>query len=584
MLDRAASGLFGNGFWFMAPYVAAYLAGRAFDLPTSSLLTVCLALHALNLVLLSAWAWPRVRRADPRLIAFWVALTLLFLLPGAYLEFPSDPWEHVRRIYGWSTVVRIDDHGTGEKFAYFWGWTWLGFLPIGWRAAGLAVYATFWQLLLAAAFYRLARALGFGRGWSAAQVVGTVALFGTSLFSFYRIYALSSTPLAYIAYLYVLTELLRADRPRARDLAISMAVAAVVVWANHAQELLFLAIVVPALLAFDRISALSVPRKTRVAVLAAAVFLGSLGLGIWLRARHPALYLGNDAGIGWLGVYRLWDAHAIFFETLGLHGWLGVLAACAIARGRPRLAFLTLLPVGLLVFPPFVLAASRLLPDGHIVYRMLYAFPSSLALIAAMAALKGPLPVRGLVAVGLAGISLIPAWPLRGRLYFQLYVPPAANRLTHLYPVASEVARHATFTRDCLIVSDRITNFFLSAHLGLRPRVGRFEPDLLLDRWLAGPSLDVFTAEGAPAPICAAVLLRPDQVPRSPGSWIGRSSRHWTDRESIHRAWVRADYSTALARINEAQWWPIGSAVWLNPKAVALGLATPRQAGADLQR
>lgn len=582
-MEHASSWLFKNGFGFMVPYVAVYLAGRVFDVPVAGLRLGFIALHGVHMVLLTTWVVPRLRHVDVRLMGFWMVLAALFILPGAYLEYPSDPWEHVRRIYEWSTVERLDDHGTAGKFAYFWGWTWLGALPISARPAGLAAYSAFWQLLLAWQFYRLARALGFSRGWSAAQVVGTVALFGTNLFGFYRYYALSSTPLAYIAYLYGVGRILEPAGPAWSRVA-AVGVAAAVAWANHDQEVLFLALAVFAVLAFEWTSRLSAPGRRLAAATAAAVVLGGLAFGAWLRARHPEFYAGHVSEVSVIGTYRIWDPWTVFFETLGLHGVLAMAATGLVRYRRPRLALLTWLPVLLLSFPPFVLFTAQTFPTGYIVYRVLYLFPTSFALVAAVETLAAGVVPRAAVAIGLAVISLIPAWPLRGRLYFQLYVPPAANRLTHLYPVAIELARHATWSRDCLIVSDRITNFFLTAHLGLRLNVRRFGPDELFERWAAGPSLDVYTGKGEPAPVCAAVLLRPDQIPPSPGSAIGRSSRHWTEREAAHHAWVRADTSAIRQRLHEPHWRPIGSARWLNSNAVALGLVTTREASPDLQR
>jgi len=585
MVDRAGSWLFGNGFGCIVPYVALYLAGRALDLPPARLLGPFLALHAVTLVLFAAWAVPRLRRASLAMAGFWIALGLLFLLPGAYLEFPSDPWEHVGRIYGWNSVTRIGQHDAANKFAYFWGWTWLRRVPVEWRPAALAVYGAFWELLLAVQFYRLARRLGFSPGWSAVQVAGTVALFGTNLFAFYRYYALSSTPLAYVAYLFGLGAVLGREGRRPGTLVIALGLAAVVAWANHAQELVFLAMVIPAVLAFDGIRRLSPAWQRRMIALGAAGFLGALAVGIWLRGAHPGLYLGKDAGISALGVYRLWDPGTSFFETLAVPGWLGVVAACAIARTRPRLAFLTLLPPALVLFPPFVLLAARVLPDDYVIYRLLYAFAPSLALIAAVEACTRPGARRVAVAVALAGVSLIPAWPVRGRLYFQLYVPPAANRLVHLYPVAVQLMRHASFANDCMMASDRVTNFFLNVHFGFGLRGGRFGSFDLLGAWAASPSLDVLPFPGLwPLPVCAGVLLDPREVPASPGSLIARGSRHWSERQSDHRAYLSAHTATLRERVRAAGWRPIGSAAWINPTAVASGRAVPRQPAADPQR
>jgi hypothetical protein len=214
---------------------------------------------------------------------------------------------------------------------------------------------------------------------------------------------------------------------------------------------------------------------------------------------------------------------------------------------------------------------------------MLYASPLSFALIGALATLPGPAALRTAVAVGLTAISLIPAWPIRGRLYFQVYVPPTANRLVHLYPVASELAGSATFSPDCVIAGDGVTHFFMATHLGLRAYIPLRNPDDLYERWAGSPSLDLVDGPAGPAPVCAAVLLRPEQVPLSPGSSIARASRHWRERSSNPRAYARPDFVAAFRkRVGEAGWRPVGAASWINPRTS--GLTTPRQLGPEPKR
>jgi hypothetical protein len=559
----------------MVPYVGLYLLARVGHLPIQPVRTVFIVLHVVNGLLFVVWLVPKLRHANWRIVPFWIALAALFLVPGAYFEFPADPWGHLERIYSWGTLTAVHEHHAVNKFAYFWAWTWLGEVPIESRPPALTAYTAFWQLLLALQFYRIARVLGFSPGWALAQVFGTVALFGTNLFSFYRYYALGSTPLAYIAYLYGLGRALEPGRPPLRRLVAPIAIATVVAWANHGQELLFLAIMVPAVLAFEGISAMPALRRRRVLAIGAGVVVGSVVVGACLRAWWPSVYGPGVDAVSPLGVYPLWNARSVFFETLAIPGWLGVLAACAVARVRPRLALVTLWPVGLLLLPPFVLFVSLTFPDTYIVYRVLYAFPISFALVGALESLTPSWTLRTVSALALVCLSLVPTWPVRGRLYFQLYVPPAVNQLVHLYPAVGDLARRASFKRRCLIASDQITNFFLSAQLGVRLRVDRLTRDDPLEAWRQSESVDVIEGRRG-VPVCAAVLLRPEQVPESPGSMIARESGHWQERDSDPRSYVSASASELMDRVAKAGWQALGPGVWVNPTWVASGLVSLR--------
>ena len=155
---RCAGGvLFPSGWLFLVPYLVVYLAFRAAAWPVAPLVRLFQILHVLNALLLGLFVWPRLRSLRLSDALFWGALATVFVAPGAYLEFPSDTWEHARRIFAWAGADVIDNaEPFGDRFMYFWGFTLLGGVPLAGRRLALGAYAAGWELLLAMGFWRLA--------------------------------------------------------------------------------------------------------------------------------------------------------------------------------------------------------------------------------------------------------------------------------------------------------------------------------------------------------------------------------------------------------------------------------------------
>ncbi len=123
----------------------------------------------------------------------WFLLALIFCIPGAYLEWPSDPWEHLRRINEWRILDNVGAHSSWHKSAYFIPYSMLSWC-IGLRQHfWLDFYYTGICLLLCWQYYRLSRACGLGERASMVFVILQALLFGNNIFSFYRYYAISSS-------------------------------------------------------------------------------------------------------------------------------------------------------------------------------------------------------------------------------------------------------------------------------------------------------------------------------------------------------------------------------------------------------
>ena len=123
----------------------------------------------------------------------WLLLALLFYIPGVYLEWPADPWQHLSRINEWHVRDLVIQHSSWMKSSYFIPYSLLswatGLRQIFW----LDFYYTGICLLLCWQYYRLARACDLSERASMMFVLLQALLFGNNIFSFYRYYGISSS-------------------------------------------------------------------------------------------------------------------------------------------------------------------------------------------------------------------------------------------------------------------------------------------------------------------------------------------------------------------------------------------------------
>jgi len=477
---------FGNGCFFFLPYLALYVFAWVVGVPVRILTGLFVALHAINLVLLAVYVGAQRHRLRVPDLVFWSILLGVFLVPGAYLEYPADPWEHLRRLFQWFAVDVVADGQQRHKFAYFWGHTLVNWVPIEGRRLALDFYAAFWQMLVASQVYALSRRLGFDRALSMLQVVAFVLLFGTNVFGI-RYYALSSTPLAYAAFLRILVcgiDFL--DRRNVRAAA-AIPLLLALAWANHEQEVLFSLIGVGSLLGVAWYRRLAPAARPAVNRRLLGVVLLCLAAGGFARRFAPHLYEHVFwSQVSYVGGFAVWQRHE-FLETYGLHGLLSLVFAVWLRRRHPRLAALTLMPTLFLLFPPTAVAFAAMIGTGSVVHRILYAFPLSFMLVVGIRDLgvwiarrldRSPERLIGLAAAALAVVAFaLPAsYPWRGRGWFAFYQAPAERELLFVDETALWLREHRQFEKSCRILGDSATQWALAAHLSLRPDGLRKQP------------------------------------------------------------------------------------------------------------
>ena len=421
---------FSSGWAFLIPYLLAYLLYYRLKWPVQTsashvppLLHVYWALHVLHLLLgflsLLVW-WREIRISNFHLLPLrstaktgplshflpWFLLALVFLIPGAYLEFPADPWEHLTRIMHWA------DQGTIQvlykTFGYSIPYSLFGYSHEGLRSFQIDIYYTGICLVLCWQYFRLGRAVGLSACAAFLFVLLQVLLFGNSVFSFYLYYGIASTiysQIGAIALIRIGLEFASRKSPTENPPP-SPALPTFPLFRFSAFPLSAICLLL--LIALDHVQGLGIAalglaavavwwllawRRSMAWLLIAAVLILSVATILWWP-RHPAI----DGAYRPLGVLTAWYGFNLFssppiagnrtIQILGLFGVVNLLAGILLVRRNHVVGWLTITPVLALCLPfvaiPFAGALAQAGSWGNIIvfHRMFFAVPAGLAVVA----------------------------------------------------------------------------------------------------------------------------------------------------------------------------------------------------------
>lgn len=474
---------FRSGWAFLLPYLFLYLAYAWQKWPLGpggsggqppALLHVFWVLHALHLALGAAtlcWWWRQPATARPAAWPWipWLCLAVLLWLPGAYLEFPADPWEHYGRMNRWKDLIVAGSEATWYYKAgyYFLAYSFLGRLPVLAQQAGLDVFCAAVSLLLSWQYYRLARACGLPARPAMVFTLLQTLLFGNDLFGFYRYYAPSSSVFAQlgaVAAIKIAISLSQGWRPQGPPLpaanalaaGLGLVLAAAFAAANHAQGLAIAALGIFAVLLWHLAKC---GRAIFLAVLGVLVVASVVSALFWPRhALIDSLYKSS----GWLNAWNGFDlfspgsgAWRRMVLILGLAGGFNLAAAAVLLRWNHIAGWLTITPVIALqlafISIPFANLLAKAGPGGIVTFhRLFFAIPAGLALVALAHRLltqgaqlptspePSPpnTPVRAavpfaVVLLACAGLAVIPAGYPHGNRFWNAWVRvPADLRMT----------------------------------------------------------------------------------------------------------------------------------------------------------
>lgn len=524
MKSAPADYWFSDGATFLVPYTLVYLLFWKLHLPTASLLHAFWLLHGVTLGFFCFWAIGKRAQFSRKGVLIWGLLFLALFLPGAYLEFPSDPWEHFRRIYAWQSAPLVSDGSYPHKSGSFFFYSLIGWFPFEWGRLGMRLVSTGTQLLLLSQLRRLLKLFPATRDSIPLHLFAFLVLFGTNLHS-YRYYALSTSILAYAAYLSLLTLWLRTPRESWPRLVMQSAGLVLVIALNHVQELLFVFLAAASLIGW-RYSSRFFTRQ-RLAWFAAGA-IASVAFGIFCRWHFPATYarMGIENVSRW-GSFRIWRTHSVFLETWGIHGLLALVFSVFYFQALFPFSLLTLTPVFIYLFPPVVLVLARGLSGGYDAYRFIYLIPTSIALVLGLQQFWRKAGLRNALALGcVLSLAADPRYPWRGRLLFQFYPVPRLLALRPLDETALWFAKNRSLSSNCVFLADNTTQYYLTARFGLRHNI---------ERLLTYPRLhDLFTPQLIAAQVgpetCGILVLKQPEAERFgawPHSWVAKRSGHW---------------------------------------------------------
>jgi hypothetical protein len=546
--EDAVGQYFGSGWAFFLPYLFLYLFFWATGWRIQTLTTIFYFLHSLHAIGLIYFICLKFRTIDWRSALFWLALASLFFNVGAYLEFPSDPWEHLWRIFQWQHLETIAEASANHKFAYFFGYSLMGWTEPANHLIAADLYFTFWSLLLALQFYRLALKCSLREPWARLAVIGTILLMGNSSFGFYRYYGIASTMLSTIAFLAGLNATIEYIRSKKISWVIPVGFSLLLSFCNHPQGiLLYLAVSMGIIfsLLVDKLGWKQFLFKIVSTLLISAILFRLLLETPWLedirKTLGPILTSGD-----WLypwGGFKLFsfdpqinNGPGRFLQITGGLGCLNLIVAAFCLRKRQLIGWITISPVLLLLYPPFAITFAYLLAkhDTIIVFqRVLLATPQGFCLIILIQNAYRKGKIRELLesqnCTPLATLAIIilssnPAPHFFGR--FQqafLHTPPQLS-LSSLAETSQYLFSNLALEKDQYILSDTATQFVVSAHLGLKDRGSR-----LAVQDLAARIDSLGGAEGiSQSPEIAGVLALARQPEVDPvGSLLGKASGHW---------------------------------------------------------
>ncbi|PIT99528.1 MAG: hypothetical protein COT74_11050 [Bdellovibrionales bacterium CG10_big_fil_rev_8_21_14_0_10_45_34] len=497
---------------------------------------------------------------------FWVLILAILVLPGTYLEYPADPWEHLRRTFSWQTWDELKRNDIYLKWIYFFNWSLLPTEPLQLSKLHLSVLSALQQLLVLLSFGKLLESFGLDRNAQRVGVFAHLAFFGTSLFGL-RYYALSPLPIALVA-LYSAMSLVVSSRSLSFGLIARIGLLCFLMIASHPLQeflnfLLFLIGYSLFLLVKNQFNKNPMATARSLLLVVAVYILAALSFKIW--APVSWLEIRNHYHLNSIGGISAFSNTMRIGSTLGLFGFAGLVVSPMLIFIYPRLVVVALLPILTLLLPLFSFPAMKLLgPTGiHSVYRILYLFP--LGVLSALAiyeitkymierkSFASRKVAASCVAIGLVAIGgLIYQKPFYGRLFFQVATTQSTDSLDYLGPVANWMQENEDLSRlrhGCRLMTDDVTYFYLSVFSGLTVPGPRLVPALYLHKLAKAESPKDFLRG-----YCGLLVCRRPELYRDTSNFMASSSNHWLAELESLPYYYPAEIDSVLDELRASGW------------------------------
>lgn len=482
---------FSSGWLFLIPYLFLYITTWYFEINKDILLDKYYCLHMFHLIGYGYLFYNRFTNIKFDQLIFWIAIGSLFLIPGAYLEYPSDALEHIRRIFQWEHLHKINDGIAHYKFSYFWTYSLINFVEPANYQNVLDIYYVFIGLILAYQFYELGIKLMNSLFWAKVSLVILIITYGNSSFSFFRYYALSSTMVCLLGFLVFLNALISYNSGYNKKNILFMFLGIILAVFNHPQAILF---IISALVSFYCYTILL--KKGNVL---GSVFLLKIGIFIYFlffifyntfaQSEFKQIIENIHKTNNWLypwGGFKIistnldYTGPKRFLQIIGLLGVLNLFSAILLLRKNEIIAWISITPILLLLYPPFSIPLAYILEKWNtiIVYhRILLVIPSGFCIVLTLKKIsefkkiKENLSSRNVANIVLLLVllfSIVPHPLNYGRVINLIDTSFDRYKISELQKTANILKLKLKLDSDSIILSDSTSQFYLSACLGLK--------------------------------------------------------------------------------------------------------------------
>lgn len=558
---------FKSGWMFLLPYIFLYLLGWAFNIPKDSILTIYEILHIFHFFGYCYLFFAAFSLKEYKDLLFWFTVTLIFLIPGVYLEYPSDVLEHVRRIFQWQHIEFICNGVSHYKFSYFWTYSLINLTEnINYKKI-LDIYYAFISLILAFQFYKLGKLTIKSDLWTKVSLFIIIITYGNSSFSFFRYYALSSTMLCLVGVLVLLNALISYGPEYRKKSIIYMFLGFIIAVSNHPQSIL---LIIPLFLSFYFHSIC-----LKKGILKGIYYIFKLGTLFFLitllgyktipnNEFHQTIERITDTN-NWLyswGGFKILSTNLDFtgpkrfLQILGLLGVLNLIFAILLLRKNEIIAWISITPVLLLLYPPFSIPLAYILEkyNSIIVYhRILLIIPPGFCIVVLLKILNELKYVQNfmtrraiacLILILVILISIIPYPLFYGRIIHLMNSSFDQSNLSELQTTAEILKKELELDFNSIILSDSTTQFYISSFLGLKnagKRKGWKKAETISQR--------IENMGGLKKLICskqitAILSINRDLNLRYHTSILGTATGHW--RENFINESLEYDYNTNI--------------------------------------
>lgn len=527
---------FCSGWAFFLPYLAVYLTFWGLGLTVPKLTKIFYFFHGLHALGFIYLACSRISFLKYKNCLFWVMISMFLYSIGANLEFPSDPWTHFRRIFEWQNIQFIDESTCGDKFAYFLGHSFLGWIEPTNRRFATDLYATVCLLLLAFQTYKLAKSLGLRESWARLSVLSSIFYLGYANIGFYAYHGISSSQISLLAaFAAIRLTINLVTKPNASS-AIILFGALILSGTNHIQGVIIWSMVSFGILIASIISKFGWRKSGSGFVM--FLFLTALCCLPFISHFVEDSPIQPDFEVTkwilpWGGINPFGQEH--LFHTLGLFGTINIVAGFFILRKNNMLGLITVIVPILLILTPlgFLLLYTLLEASKQpvVFHRTLY---GTLPLFAFLFFLQdktlkyklSDYMSAPLVGIFLTFFSIIQNPPIFGKAWSILIRPTQIQELIPIDQTAQCLREIAPISQNQYFFSDAATEWAINSHLGLNSslRLERRIPEDLKQRLKKiGGVNGVLKDERIAGILCLSIQPKID----TEGSFLGKISGHW---------------------------------------------------------